>query len=41
MFQESTLLNPVRAWGLLFERSFEVVDSGGEDEFTELAIPGA
>lgn len=35
------LLNPMTAWGSLFERLFEVVDYGGQHKFAELAVPRA
>ncbi|MFC7326048.1 hypothetical protein ACFQMF_15940 [Halorubrum rutilum] len=35
------LLNPMMAWGSLFESLFEVVDCGGQHELAELAVPRA
>jgi len=36
---QDTLLNPMMAWGSLFESLFEGVDCGGQHEFAELTIP--
>ena len=41
LLEHCALLNPMTAWGSLFESLFEVVDCGGQHELAEFAVPCA